>query len=373
VLKSNTKLRLEKGATLAGSPNLDDYPPAKVRWEGRWVDGRRALISAQNAENIAIVGPGHIAGNPALGSRQMPGRAVLIEPIECKDVLLGDFSAEHTSMWSIHPTYCENFTARRLTIRSTGGDGIDVDSCRHVVIEYCDIDTGDDAIAIKSGRGMEGYRIARPTEDVLISHCTLGDRNFACIGIGSETSGGIRNVRLEHCRFTHAKTYAVYIKSRPGRGAYIEDIVGRDLDIANAAGFLRFDLTDSGLQDPEPVPGEEGIPRARIFRFEDVKINGGTLVDGASVPPEKPLDGLSIVRVSGTCAKGMSLANIRNVELRDISVTGIEGPLLAIRNVTGTGLEDAVPLRLAPAQVTRLSSAGREWHKPDLDEKGVKY
>jgi polygalacturonase len=148
---------------LAGSPNLDDDPPAKVRWEGRWVDGRRALISAWNAESIAVVGHGHIAGNPALGSRQMPGRAVLIEPIECKDVLLEGFSDGHTSMWSMHPVYCENFTTRNLTIRSTGGDSIDVDFCRHVVIDSCNIDTGDDAIAIKSGRGMEGYRIARLT------------------------------------------------------------------------------------------------------------------------------------------------------------------------------------------------------------------
>jgi hypothetical protein len=84
-----------------------------------------------------------------------------------------------------------------------------------------------------------------------------------------------------------------------------------------------------------------------------VKITGGTLVDGASVPAEKPLDGLFIAHISGTCAKGMSLANIRNVELRDISVTGIEGPLLAIRNVTGTGLEGAMPLRLTPVPAAR--------------------
>ena len=132
-------------------------------------------------------------------------------------------------------------SADNLTIRSTGGngDGIDVDSCRHVRIEDCDIATGDDCIAIKSGRGMEGYRIARPTEDVLISHCTLADSIFACIGIGSETSGGIRDVRIEHCQFTHARTCAIYIKSNSGRGAFIEDIAARDLEVNTApGGFL---------------------------------------------------------------------------------------------------------------------------------------
>ena len=121
-------------------------------------------------------------------------------------------------------------------------------------LKSCDISTGDDCVALKSGRGMEGYRAARPTEDVLISHCTMADSNFACIGIGSETSGGIRGVRIEHCVFTHARSYAVYIKSRPGRGAFIEDISGSDLDVTSApGGFLRVNLLNSGIQDPEPV------------------------------------------------------------------------------------------------------------------------
>ena len=125
-------------------------------------------------------------------------------------------------MWSIHPTYCENVTATNLSIHSVGGngDGIDVDSCKHVRIEHCDFDTGDDCIAIKSGRGMEGLRAGRLTEDVLISDCTMSDSIFACIGIGSETSGGIRGVRIEHCKFNRAQTFAIYVKSRPGRGAF---------------------------------------------------------------------------------------------------------------------------------------------------------
>jgi polygalacturonase len=338
VLKSNTTLRLDQGATLAGSPDLEDYPAAKVRWEGRWVDGRRALVFARDAEHIAIIGPGRIIGHAVVGTRRMPNRAVLVETVNCRDVLLEGFSTEHADMWSIHPVYSEHVVARGLTIRSTGGDGIDVDSCRHVAIDRCDIDTGDDAIAIKSGRGMEGYRLARPTEDVLITNCRLGDSRFAAIAVGSETSGGIRHVRIEHVTVTHAKTYAVYIKSRPGRGAFIEDIVVRDLAVSNAEGFLRFNLTNSGLQDPEPVPGDEGIPRTRNFRFEDVHITGGTVVDGAPVPAERPLDGLALVRITGTADKGITLANVRNADLREIAVTGVTGPLVSHTNVTGRGL-----------------------------------
>jgi len=340
-LKSRTGLRLETGATLLGSPDLADYPVVKVRWEGHWIDGHRALISATNAEHIALVGPGRIVGNPALGGRQMPRRPVVIEPIDCRDVRLEGFTASQQRMWTIHPTDCDTVVVKHLTIRNVGGnsDGVDVDSCKHVLIEGCDIESGDDCIALKSGRGMEGYRFARLTEDVRIRDCTLSDNIFACIGIGSETSGGIRHVRIEHCRFKRAKTYAIYIKSRPGRGAFIDDIAAHDLDVDTApGGFLRVNLLSSGLQDAEPVPGNEGIPSAKGFTFTDVRVRCGTLVEATSISSVKPINGFSIVNVTGTCRKGIALANIVNAGLRDIHVTGFEGPLLTHTNVHGIGL-----------------------------------
>jgi len=342
-LKSNTTLRLAKGAHLIGSPDMNDYPIAKVRWEGRWVDGHRGLVYAKNAKHIGIVGPGKISGTPTLRGRQTPREPALIEPIDSTDILLDGFSAEQRLMWAIHPTYSDNIQIRNLYIRTTGGngDGIDIDSCKHVRIEDCDIDTGDDAIAIKSGRGMEGLRAGRLTEDVLISHCTLGDSIFAAIGIGSETSGGIRNIRIEHVKVTHAKTYAFYIKSRVGRGAFIEDISVNDMEVGpDAEGFLRISLLTSGLQDPEPVAGEAGIPTTRNFSFSNIKVNGGTLVDAVAVSPEKPIQGFSLTNVIGTVKKGIALANIANAKVRDIHVTGYTGNLFTTTNVTGVGLTE---------------------------------
>ncbi|HTY87946.1 MAG TPA: glycoside hydrolase family 28 protein [Candidatus Acidoferrum sp.] len=342
-LKSYVTLRLDQGAHLLGSPDLDDYPVMKVRWEGHWLDGHRGLIFAQTAAHFGVVGPGKISGNPALSGREMPRRPVLMEFTTCLDVRLEGFATEHQRMWSIHPTYCNGFTARNLVIRSTGGngDGIDVDSSMHVRIENCDIATGDDCIAIKSGRGMEGFKLARPAEDVLITGCTLADSLFACIGIGSETSGGIRGVRIEHCKFTQAKSYAIYIKSNTGRGAFIEDVSAHDLDVTTApGGFLRVNLVGSGIKDAEPVTGDEGIPRARNFSFQDVKVDCGTLVDAAQIPPEKPVNGFSLANITGTCTNGIKLANMTNVVFRDIHVTGYTGPFLTQTNVSGTGLEE---------------------------------
>jgi polygalacturonase len=349
-LRSNTTLRLERGATILGSPDFADYPVTQVRWEGKWIQGRVGLIYAIDARHIGVVGPGRIVGNAALGGRPTPENPLrhpaLIEPIGCDDVRLEDFSTEYARMWSVHPSNSENIFIRNLTIRSTGGngDGIDVDSCRHVRIEGCDISTGDDCISIKSGRGMEGYTLLRTSEDILISNCTLADSIFACIGIGSETSGGIRNVRIEHCKFTHAQTYAVYIKSRPGRGAFIENITATDLDVSGmVGGFLRFNFLNSGLQDQSPVPGVEGIPTVRNFSFTKVRVRDvPVLVDGISVHPDKPLEGFTLAGVTGTAAKGITLANVRRAALRDIKVTGYAGPLLSTYNVTGAGLKGAV-------------------------------
>ena len=340
-LRTGVTLRLQKDSTILGSPDFADYPVSQVRWEGKWIPGRVGLIYALDASNIGISGPGKISGNTALGGRPNSANPLrhpaLIEPINCDGIQFEDFSTEYRLMWSIHPTNSRNIVIRNLTIRSTGGngDGIDIDSCKHVLIDGCDISTGDDCISLKSGRGSEGYKLLQTTEDVRIVNCTMADSIFACIGIGSETSGGIRNVRIEHCKFTRAQTFALYIKSRPGRGAFIEDIVASDLDVSGVTGgFLRFNLLNSGIQDPEPVEGLEGIPTARNFRFSNVRVTScPLLVDGANVSPEKPLDGLLLADISGSCAKGIRLANARNVDIHGINVTGLAGPLLSLDNV----------------------------------------
>ena len=351
-LRSRTVLRLDKSAVLMGTGRFEDYPVTQVRWEGKWIQGRIALVYAVDTDHIGVVGPGKIVGSDALGGRPRPDSPLrhpaLMEFIGCNNIRLEDFSTSYHLMWSIHPTYCNDIVIKNLTIRSTGGngDGIDIDSCKRVRIEGCDISTGDDCISLKSGRGAEAFALARPTEDVHILNCTFADSIFACIGIGSETSGGIRNVRIEHCKFTSAKTFALYIKSRPGRGAFIEDITADDLDVSGmAGGFLRFNILASGIQDQDPVPGDEGIPTIRNFRFTNVRVKDvPVLVDGVGIHPHKPLDGFTLANVSGTCAKGISLANIRGADVRNIKVTGFSGPLLSISNVTGKGLEGAAKM-----------------------------
>ena len=341
VLGSHTTLRLEKGATLIGSPDAADYPLIQARWEGRLRECHRALLSASNATLISIVGEGSIQGDPALGNLRNPRGPCLIEPVECKTVRLEGFSTKFVRLWSIHLAFCDGVFARNLNIRSerSNGDGIDVDSCQHVLIEHCDIDTGDDAIALKSGRGSEGARLGRPTENVLITDCVLGS-GFAGLAIGSELSGGIRHVSVENCVFTRGAN-SIFIKSRDDRGGFVEDIKGNHLD-CRATTFLVIDLLDKGIRDEEPLTGHDGLTQARSLSFSNVIVNVSTLLDAHLLSPDQPLDGLSLSNVSGTCRRAINLANVRDATLRDIHVTGYNGSFLTLTNATGAGLDKII-------------------------------
>ena len=350
-LGTRTILRLEKDSVLTGSPDLADYPLIDIRWEGRWQPGHRSLIYAANVDHTGIVGPGLIEGNPATAASNRPPRGTLVlEPINCTDVRWEGFSVRQTgNNWATHPTYCSDVVIKNVTIYG-GRDGIDVDSCSRVRIEGCEINTGDDSISLKSGRGLDGARIGRPTEDVLITHCTMTGRRFACIGIGSEISAGVRNIRIEHCKFTSA-SHAIYLKTRIGRAGVNENISGDDLEILGG-GFLRINLTVGGNTNTsdDPVEGLIGYPSAKNIRFNNVRLTHATVVvEATQTSPAKPIEGLTLTNITGTAKKGLALANVTGAVLRDITVTGVEGPLLATENVTGTGLEHAADL---PGRVT---------------------
>ncbi len=342
-LGNRTILRLETNSVIIGSSNREDYPMLDIRWEGRWQPGRRALIYAANVDHTGIIGPGRLEGNPAVAASQNPRGSVVLEPISCTDVRWEGFTLTQGGNWATHPTYCTDVVITNVTLRGNR-DGIDIDSCRNVRIEGCHIDTGDDAISIKSGRGFNGARLGKAAEDVLISHCDLRCRVFACLGIGSETSGGIRNVRIEHCKLAAPRSYAVYIKTRIGRAGVIENIFGDDLEVSEG-NFLRVNLISSGNTNTadDPVEGLLGYPEGRNFSFTNIRVNGGTLVEATQISEEKPLAGFTLENVTGVCAKGISLQHVNQAVLRNINVTGFTGPLLATNAVTGAGLAGAVP------------------------------
>jgi polygalacturonase len=344
IIGANTTLQLSPHASLIGSCDLADYPVINVRWEGEFREGHRALISATNAANISIMGGGAIFGPPiTLSHLRNPRGPALMELTGCTNALLENFTTQYQQLWSIHILFCKNFTARGLTIRSVNanGDGIDVDSCDGVTIEHCDINTGDDAISLKSGRGLAAQNLNRPTQNVIIRDCHLQSSIYAALGLGTEMSGGIRDVKMENCVIS-GRQNAIFIKSRDGRGGYMENISGENLTVLKSPTFIGIDLLKKGIQATDPVPGDvEKWPLVKNISFKNVRVQDvAELVAGKNIPAARPMDGFTLANISGTCARGISLANTTNANFSALNVTGFSGVLIATENVTGTGLEN---------------------------------
>jgi len=343
ILGANTTLEIAARASLMGSADIADYPLVNIRWEGEFREGHRALLSAANAANLTITGGGAIFGPPAVLSKlRNPRGPVLIELTGCTNAVLDNFTTQYQQLWSIHILFCKNLLVRGLTIRSVGanGDGIDVDSCDGVIVEHCDINTGDDAISLKSGRGLAAQNLARPTQNVVIRDCRLHSSIYAALGFGTEMSGGIRNVKLQNC-VVSGKQNAIFIKSRDGRGGYMENISGENLTVLKSPTFIGFDLLNKGIAASDPVPGDvEKWARVQNISFKNVRVQDVTmLVAGKNIPAARPVDGFTLTDIAGTCARGIALANMTNVKLSGIHVTGFDGPLISTENVQGTGLE----------------------------------
>ncbi len=344
ILQANTTLQLAPRGFLLGSPDIADYPVVNVRWEGEFREGHRALLSASNAANVTITGGGIFGPPLPLGKLRNPRGPVVIELTGCTNAILENFTTQYQQLWSIHLLFCNNLTARGLTIRTVNanGDGIDVDSCDGVLIERCDINTGDDAISLKSGRGLAAQNLSRPTQNVVIKDCRLQSSIYAAIGLGTEMSGGVRNVKIQNSILS-GRQNAIFIKSRDGRGGYMENISGENLTILKSPTFIGIDLIKKGIQATDPVPGDvEKWPLVQNISFKNIHVQDvAELIAGTNVPAARMIVGFSLANISGTCSRAIALANMTNVNLSKITVTGFAGALVSASNVHGTGLDDS--------------------------------
>jgi polygalacturonase len=271
-LKSGVNLHVEKGARVRFSTNPGDYLPAVLsRFEGNELMNFSPLIYAYEQENIAITGLGTFDGqadaahwwpwkgkgqpsvpnhakdtavlrqmdedNVAARQRVFGGghylRPNFVQPYGCKNVLIEGVTFTNSPMWIMNPVLCENVTIRGVTVESHGpnSDGCDPDSCRDVLIENCTFDTGDDCIAIKSGRNADGRRIGAPSENIVVRGCTMKDGHGGVV-LGSEMSGGIRNVFVEDCAMDSPNLErAIRLKSNSRRGGYLENLFVRNVRV----------------------------------------------------------------------------------------------------------------------------------------------
>lgn len=292
-LKSNVNLHVAAGATLKFIFDPAKYPVVFTRWEGVECMNYSALIYAFEQENIAITGQGTLDGGADWDTwwswndkkkgpqKQKPARDRLvqmaesglpvaqrvfgeggflrpnfIQPYRCKNVLIEGVSIVRSPMWEVHPVLSTNVTVRGLNINSHGpnNDGCDPESCRDVLIEDCVFDTGDDCIAIKSGRNNDGRRVGAASENLVIRNCTMKDGHGGVV-IGSEISGNCRNVFVEHCKMDSPNLdRALRFKSNAQRGGVLENVFLRDVEIGRVAeAVLTIDLLyEEGAKGAHP-------------------------------------------------------------------------------------------------------------------------
>ncbi len=269
-LESNIDLHLEKGAILKFSTDPKRYLPlVPTRFEGMDCMNYSPLVYAKDKTNIALSGEGTLDGQADASNwlewkkktgtkSQLQARSRLdrmvnedvplekrifgqgsylrpdfIEFNNCKNVLIEGVKIRRSPMWEIHPLFCTNITVRGVEIISHGAnnDGCDPESCADVLIEKCLFDTGDDCIAIKSGRNNDGRRVGIPSQNIIIRDCIMRDGHGGTT-IGSEVSGGCRNVFIENCQMSSPDlTCALRIKSNAMRGGILENIFMRNIKV----------------------------------------------------------------------------------------------------------------------------------------------
>jgi len=338
VLKSHVHLVVPQGTTIHGSSDIADYVLATARWEGMEKPAYLALIRADHAEDIAITGAGVIQGGSNIGKLRSPRGPTLIEPLECKNVRLDGLTLHGNGVWTVHPTFCQDVSITNLIIQTTGGnsDGIDPDSCANVTIDHCSFSCGDDDISLKSGKGQEGVKVGRPTEDVTITNCTF-IKGHASVSFGSELSGGIRNVHVQHCVSQEVKA-VLRFKSCPGRAGYVENVTADDLD-AGSELLLEIQTDYKSNPDSQGVDGPAGLTKFQNITITNSKINGKK---GVSImaTADNPADGISLSNITGTCTDPWIMSNVKNATLKNIHVTGFKKDFLTLDNATGTGLDE---------------------------------
>jgi len=354
VLKSDVDLHLEEGACLLFSGKASDYLPVVLtRWEGTELYGHSPMIYACHANNIAITGKGIIDTQGGvefaawaekemkdrdrlreMGSKLVPvqqrifGEGTLLRPsciqfLGCSRILIDGVTVKNSPFWTIHPVYCDNVIVRGVTIDShyPNNDGCDPESTSNVLIENCTFRTGDDAVAIKSGRDKDGREIGRPSKNIVIRNCIF---NSECNGlcIGSEMSGGVENVYMSGIKIGTVKN-AIYFKSNKDRGGYIRNVFVDHITVERVKGaILRFETNYFGFR------GGNFPSTYEHFEIKDVEANVAdnyaVYIDGLK---GNEIHDISVRNVHVKQAKnGYYLYNTRNVTFENSSINNIPVP-----------------------------------------------
>lgn len=399
VLKSNVNLHLKKSATLLFTADKAQYALVEGYYEGKKAARNQSPISGTDLENVAITGQGIIDGNgdvwravnknqltegqwkdklasggvlkddgkvwypsEQFKSASVEGKSMLLKDgktptdfkdmkdylrpnlvvfTRCKKVLLDGITFQNSPAWCLHPLMCQDLTLKNLYVKNPeyahNGDGMDIESCKNFLIEDCTLDVGDDAICIKSGKDEEGRKRGMPTENGIIRNNIVYNGHGGFV-IGSEMSGGARNIFVYDCTFMGTDK-GLRFKSVRGRGGVVEHIYAKNIymkDIAQEAIF--FDMyyfvkfaTDTP-RDETPVVNE-GTPIFRNMKFENIVCSGankGIFVRGLS---EMPIENIQLENMTLQAEIGAEFVDAKGISLKNVSLQSTKTkPIISVSN-----------------------------------------
>lgn len=413
-LKSNVNLHLKRDAILQFTDDFNQYKLIQGNWEGQPAWRNQSPISGVNLENIAITGTGIIDGNGgawrmvkkdkltetqwktlvasggvvrADGKMWYPSektvkgsntknagvieagktaadyedikdflRPNLLVLTGCKKILLEGVTFQNSPAWNLHPLLCEDLTLRNLQVKNPwfaqNGDGVDVESCKNVLIEGSTFDVGDDGICIKSGRDEAGRKRGVPTENVIVRNNVVYHAHGGFV-IGSEMSGGAKNIWVYDCSFI-GTDIGLRFKTTRGRGGVVENIYINNINMIDIPGeAILFDMYYAAV-DPVPLAGEkreaiktvtvpvsEATPQFRNFYIKDVVANGAEKAIFFRGLPEMNIKDIHLENVTIKAKKGIEIIEAAGIFLKNINViTEDTSPVVMIQNSSNINISN---------------------------------
>ena len=406
VFCSNIDLHLEKGALILFSTDLSLYPIIDANYEGQQTRRCQSPVSGLNLQNISITGDGTIDGSGQVwralkkakvtelewvkltsnggfiekstwypSAKFMKGekmnktnvpnlnlsneqweeikdflRPVMISFVGCKNLMLQGVLFENSPNWNIHPLLCENVIIDRVFVKNPdyaqNGDGIDLESCRNALIINSTLDVGDDAICIKSGKDAEGRKRAKPCENVIVDNCKVFQGHGGFV-VGSEMSGGIRNISVTNCQFLGTDT-GLRFKSMRGRGGVVENIYINNIYMFNIVNdsFL-FDLYYGGRSASEDlalnkdktqilipeVKADETTPCFRNIYVKNLVSRNARRAMFFNGLPEMNISNINVENATISAKLGVEIVESDGIIFKNVTVIPNQGPAFKLNNV----------------------------------------
>ena len=384
-VKSGTQLRIDDGVELRGMQDLAGYPIMQTRVAGIEMEWPAALINVYRQSHVKISGKGVVDGDGKVwwdtywkmrreeyepkGLRWAVDydcrRPRLIQVYDSSDVDLSGLTLKRSGFWTVHICYSRNVTVDGLTIRNnspTDGrgpstDGIDIDSSSAVTVEHCDIECNDDAICLKAGRDADGLRVNRPSRKIVIRDNTVR-AGAAGVTFGSETSGGISDVQVEHIQVMAAVPNGILFKSASTRGGTIENIEIHGMTMQGVAtpvsisfnwnpSYSYAKMPDNVKNPPdywrvltEPVPPEKGLPHLRNVRISAIRATGARQAFSVASYADSPLQNFEFRDVEIDAHTAGSIQNADHWTFTGCTIRAADGSLVTLKESRAvTGLE----------------------------------